>query len=68
MTIPLQFVSLYGRQEVFVWSSCLLDLGMKITIPESSPHVGLFVRFSLDVLVRANKMQIMTISIASEAH
>ena len=27
MTIPLQFVSLYDRQEVFVWSNCLLDLG-----------------------------------------
>ena len=27
MTMPLQFASLYGRQEVFVWSSCLLDLG-----------------------------------------
>ena len=27
MTIPLQFASLYDGQEVFVWSSCLLDLG-----------------------------------------
>ena len=27
MTTPLQFASLYDRQEVFVWSSCLLDLG-----------------------------------------
>ena len=27
MTIPLQFAPLYDRQEVFVWSSCLLDLG-----------------------------------------
>ena len=27
MTIPLQFVSLYGGQEVFVWSTRLLDLG-----------------------------------------
>ena len=27
MTIPLQFASLYGRQEIFMWSSCLLDLG-----------------------------------------
>ena len=27
MTIPLQFASLYDRQEVFVWSNCLLDLG-----------------------------------------
>ena len=26
MTIPLQFASLYGGQEVFVWSNCLLDL------------------------------------------
>ena len=28
MTIPLQFASLYDGQEVFVWSGCLLDLGM----------------------------------------
>ena len=28
MTIPLQFVSLYDRQQVSVWSSCLLDLGL----------------------------------------
>ena len=27
MTIPLQFVSLYNSQEVFVWPICLLDLG-----------------------------------------
>ena len=27
MTIPLQFVSLYDRQEIFMWSNCLLDLG-----------------------------------------
>ena len=27
MTIQLQFASLYHRQEVFVWSNCLLDLG-----------------------------------------
>ena len=27
MTLPLQFVSLYDRQEVFVWSNCPLDLG-----------------------------------------
>ena len=25
--MPLQFASLYGGQEVFVWSDCLLDLG-----------------------------------------
>ena len=28
MTIPLQFASLHDGQEVFMWSSCLLDLGM----------------------------------------
>ena len=28
MTIPLQFASLYNGQEVFVWSDCLLGLGM----------------------------------------
>ena len=27
MTVPLQFASLYDRQEVFVWPNCLLDLG-----------------------------------------
>ena len=27
MTIPLQSASLYDRQEVFVWSNCLLDFG-----------------------------------------
>ena len=27
MTIPLQSSSLYDRQEVFVWSNRLLDLG-----------------------------------------
>ena len=26
MTIPLQSASLYGGQDVFVWSDCLLDL------------------------------------------
>ena len=32
MTIPLQFVSLYIGQEIFVWSSCLLDLGTDFPI------------------------------------
>ena len=27
MTIPLQFVSVYDGQKVFVWSNCPLDLG-----------------------------------------
>ena len=27
MAIPLQFASLYGGQEVFVWSSFLLNFG-----------------------------------------
>ena len=27
MTIPLQFASLHDRQEIFMWSNCLLDLG-----------------------------------------
>ena len=27
MTTQLQFEPLYGAQEAFVWSSCLLDLG-----------------------------------------
>ena len=32
MPIPLQFASLYDDQEVFVWSDCLLDLGMEFLI------------------------------------
>ena len=32
MTIPLQFVSLYDRVEVFMWSNCLLDLGRDFLI------------------------------------
>ena len=32
MTILLGFVSLYDGQEVFVWSNCLLDLGMDFLI------------------------------------
>ena len=32
MTIPLQFVSLYNGQEVFVWSNCLLDLGVDFLV------------------------------------
>ena len=32
MTIPLQFASLYDCQEIFVWSSCLLDLGMDFRV------------------------------------
>ena len=27
MNIPVRFASLYDREEVFVWSNCLLDLG-----------------------------------------
>ena len=30
--MPLQFVSLYDGQEVFVWSNCLLDLGTDFLI------------------------------------
>ena len=32
MTKPLQFVSLYDRQEIFVWSSCLLDLSTDLLV------------------------------------
>ena len=32
MTIPLQFASLYDRQEVFEWFDCLLDLGMDVLV------------------------------------
>ena len=27
MTVPPQFAFLYDRQEIFMWSDCLLDLG-----------------------------------------
>ena len=32
MSISLQFASLYDGQEVFVWSDCLMDLGMDFLI------------------------------------
>ena len=32
MTMPLQFVSLYYHQEIFVWFSCLLDLGVDFLV------------------------------------
>ena len=32
MTIPLQFATLYGGQEVSLWSDCLLDLGMDFLV------------------------------------
>ena len=34
MSIPLQFTSLYGGQEVLVWPSCLLDLGTVLVVEE----------------------------------
>ena len=34
MTILLQFASLYDRQEVFVWSDCLLDFGTDFLIDD----------------------------------
>ena len=36
MSVPLQFVSLYDSQEVFVWSDCLLDQSSVKIIPEQS--------------------------------
>ena len=30
--MPLQFASLYDRQEVFVWSNCLMDLGTDFVV------------------------------------
>ena len=30
--MPLQSVSLYNGQEVFVWSNCLLDLGVDFLV------------------------------------
>ena len=32
MTMPLQVASLYHSEEVFVWSDCLLDLGMDFLV------------------------------------
>ena len=32
MTITLQFASLYGGQEVFVWSDCLLHFGTDLIL------------------------------------
>ena len=32
MTIPLQFASFYDRQEIFMWSNCLLDLGTDLNL------------------------------------
>ena len=32
MTIPLQYASLSDGQEVFMWSNCLLDLGMDFLV------------------------------------
>ena len=32
MSIPVEFAPLYGGQEVFVWSDCLLDLGADFLI------------------------------------
>ena len=32
MTIPIQFASLYNGQEIFVWSNCLLELGMDFIV------------------------------------
>ena len=32
MTMPLQLASLYDGQEGFMWSKCLLDLGMDFLV------------------------------------
>ena len=32
MSTPLQFMSLYDGQEVFMWSYCLLDLGTVVGV------------------------------------
>ena len=44
LSIPLQFASLYDGQEVFAWSSCLLDLGTNFLIGKmvflwDAPHL-----------------------------
>ena len=38
MIIPLQFASLYDRQEIFVWSNCLLDLGTDFLVGNMVLH------------------------------
>ena len=36
MTIPLLFASLYDRQEILMWSNCLLDLGTDLLVGNST--------------------------------
>ena len=36
---PLQFASLYDRQEIFMWSDCLLDLGADFLIVGNMVYV-----------------------------
>ena len=40
MTIPLRFASLYDRQEVIVWSDCLLDLGTDFLAGNRTGHAN----------------------------
>ena len=41
MSIPLQFASLLGGQEVFVWSDCLPDLGTDFLVVLSAANNSL---------------------------
>ena len=53
MTIPLQFASLYDRQEIFVWSSCLLDLaGMQTRGPVSYTHLIQRPRYQREIKIQ----------------
>ena len=42
MTIPLQFASFYDRQETFMWSYCLLDLGAAFIELQKFPKLFFF--------------------------
>ena len=45
MSMLLQFASFYNRQEVFVWSNYLLDLGIEfgmLAVIHNAVHVSMF--------------------------
>ena len=54
MTIPLQFASLYDRQEIFVLSNCLLDLGTDFLVGKSAGLIErLRVRIPAGILLQS---------------
>ena len=60
MTIPLQSASLYGGQEVFVWSDCLLDLGTDFL-------VGIMVLYEMRSILRWHIISVACILLWSSA-